>query len=146
MNHAVGPFVLQLKAPNSLTKYAFDIGSKLVDGMDGTEKDFKVMYMGPMYIDYDNKEYDVKDAVSSLITYMLREQGRNFGLSGGDTRHPYVKFVEENKKIVCGTAGALMSDIEAMNFIMKFSGLEDEVVNMIKNGPITVKPPHPLAC
>ena len=136
--------LMQLKAPNKAIKYAMDYGSKLLNGMDGTEKDFRTMYLSPIYIDYKNTEYDIPEAVSSLMSYMLKQHNRHFGTSISDTKHPYAHFVEKNERAILGRVGAMMSDKKAMNIIMKFSGLNDENMNMIKNNPLTVKLPNML--
>ena len=138
------PMTLQLKAPNKAIKYAFDFGSKLLNGMDGTEKDFKNILLTPIYIDYDNQEYDIKECVYSLITYILGKTDTHFGISWTHTLNPYGQFVDANRKNLCGFVGSMMTEKEGINVMMKFTGIDNEKIDLIRNNPLSVKLPQIL--
>ena len=135
----------QLKAPSLVVKYGMNLWCKFLNGMDGTEKDFYNLSIAPVYIDYDNEEYDIKESVAALISFICNDLNVHLGSSLVYETTPYAKFVDENKKKISGNVGAGMTEKGTAALLMKFSGLDDEIKNLIKNSPIIVKHPSPFA-
>ena len=135
---------IEIKTATLVEKLVINMMSRFCNGMNGEETDFPMCYISPLYIDYENEECDMKDAVRELVSYCLYKRGLNFGATIIDIKHPFNKLVKENERAICGIAGSIMSQKETLNLLVRFNGFNEEQLDYIKLRPITTKLPQIL--
>jgi len=139
-----------LKAPrayqNKLINLAAKVHPGLRTGFPGMETEFGGSVLIPMYVDFGDASHNLVEAVRTLVTYCFAENNITFGTTSMSTKSPYRKFWNDNKERLSGKFGAMMSENEAANIMMKFSGLNERQEKRINEGPIVIKLPTTLNC
>ena len=140
--YLVSEMTAKIRAPSNMAKYGMIMASKVMKGLMEPEKIFTSIIIQPIYIDYDNDKYDVKDGVKSLVSYILNQYNQNLAAQGVYAKNPNVEFIEKNGKDICGQIGFALKERSVSNVYMKFSGLDEEIKNLIKNNPLMIKLPN----
>ena len=68
---------IKIRTPSSMMKYGMVMASKVIKGLVEPEKEFTSVMIQPLYVDYDNDDYDVKDCVKSLVSFILKDYNVN---------------------------------------------------------------------
>jgi len=114
-------------------------------GFPKEEEEMEAVQLVPIHVDMEQSDSTLVDCIDALITFILKDNNASTAAIIVDVRNPLAKWMDtlslKQKHRILGIGGALLTDENNMNLLMKFSGLSETQLSVATSNPIVCKPP-----